>query len=412
VNDQKKDSSLKYNNEKDPQDVSAPSDTSSDDDSGLEDIFIDPYVPEENDSKKSEPKSERTSSVKKTPGISAKPNSVSHKKKRRKKKFAMSRLNIILLGLILLILVISVVKLLIWNVGKKVDPLDPSAASAFNTESMDSIVPLNSTDPNSKRSNKDDQCNVLFLGNNPLSDGRNSSDGLVSLIKSKTGGTVYNCSISESFMANKNKTYSHSYPTDAYSFYDICTFFTVGNTETLSWAKDDLKTLPSDVQNAMTTLKSIDYSKLDAICIYYDASDYLQQRVPYSDKDTSDVTTYAGALESGVKLIQKAYPNVRIIVMSPTYAYYVDKNGKYISSFNTSVASYPLYIYTIHEQDASYRNNVSFVDNFYGTIYEEVAKKYLSDSLHVNADGRKLLANRFVYALNRFNDYKFPSSRN
>ena len=47
---------------------------------------------------------------------------------------------------------------------------------------------------------------------------------------------------------------------------------------------------------------------------------------------------------------------------------------------------------------------VTFVDNLYGTINEDNAEDYLTDHLHLNQEGRKKVAERFVYALNYFKD--------
>jgi hypothetical protein len=344
-----------------------------------------------------------SSGTKKTSGTKS-----SHHRSKKKKKLS---INMILLFVILAILAFIVIRLMIWNKGFKIDISNSKDNTAFDTEPMDSIVPLNSTNPDAQRANKDDELNMLFLGNAPLSDDADSSDNLVSMIQKQTDATnVYNCSIANSFMSSKNASYSKDYPMDAFSFYQLALLLTSKNTQTYEQASTDMGTVPADAQNAVKTLQSIDCTKLDAICIFYDGSDFEEQRLPYSDTDTSDVTTYAGALEAGVKLIQQTYPDIRIIVMSPAYAYYLTKDGKKVSSFDTSNFTYSLYIYVIHEQDTCYRNNVSFVDNFYGTIYEEIADKYLSDYIHVNTNGRKLLAKRYIYALNRFHDYELPAS--
>lgn len=348
-----------------------------------------------------------SSSSKTSPKNTGSKKNTSHRKKRRK-KFHLS-VPIVLLIIILILLAISAIKLLIWNKGEKVDTSDNATSTEFDTESMDSIVPLDSTDPNAVLSNDDDELNILFLGNAPLSDDADSSDSMVNIIKSETGANVYNCSIADSYMSNLNETYSKDYPMDAFSFYDLTSLFTTGNTDAYNMAVNDMDSVPEDATAAVDTLQSIDYDKLDVICIDYDALDYLAQRTPYNDDDSSKVTTYAGALEAGIQLIQNAYPNVRIIVMSPTYADYVDSDGNYVSSSASDTAEYSLYIYVIHEEDTCYNNDVSFVDNFYGTIYEEISDQYLTDNLHLNVAGRQLMADRFIYALNRFGDYDFSA---
>ena len=49
-------------------------------------------------------------------------------------------------------------------------------------------------------------------------------------------------------------------------------------------------------------------------------------------------------------------------------------------------------------------SGITFVDNLYGTIHEDNAREYLSDHIHLNVEGRKKVAERFVYALNYFDD--------
>ena len=321
-------------------------------------------------------------------------------------------LHLIFLGLIGVILLIVIVKLIIWNIGEK-DTTPDADNEAFNTESMDNIVPLDSSNPNA--SNVDDELNILFLGNGQLAENKDSETNLANIIQKKTGATIYNCAIDGTYMAMKNKTYKNSFIYDGLSFYNLCTMFTVGNTEIAEWVKRDYKDvngtdLPKDASDAIETLQSIDYDELDVLCVYYDYNDYLEQHLPYNDDNSSDVNTYAGALEAGLLLIKEAHPNVRIIVLSPTFIYVENEKGEYRSCYDEDVLPWQLYVYVIHEQDTCYLNNVTFVDNFYGSIYGEIADRYLEDADHVNEEGMELLADRFIYALNRFNEYKFPES--
>ena len=81
----------------------------------------------------------------------------------------------------------------------------------------------------------------------------------------------------------------------------------------------------------------------------------------------------------------------------------MDENGDHISSDmyvynNRDVLS----TYVIRECYSSNMHSVSFLDNLYGTITEDNAKEYLTDNLHLNVDGRKLIAKRFEYFLNYY----------
>lgn len=324
----------------------------------------------------------------------------------KKKKKTGINFHAILLVLIALVFAVIAFKLIFWDKRQHHNTeMENDTTLSFDTEALDSIVPLDAT--NITKKEKDDDLRILFVGNGSLAENKESDTNLANIVREKSGATVYNCAISDSYMSAQNPTYNSSYPYDAFSFYYLCTLFTFGNTDTLAWAERDLGGLPADVEESVDLLQSIDYSELDVLCIYYDGSDYLEQRVVKDDENESDPTTFCGALNAGIALVKELLPDTRIIVMSPAYAYAVDKNGEYSSSFERTVLEEPLNFYVGMQQVTCIENNVSFVDNFYGSIYEEIAPQYLEDHITLNEKGHALLADRFLDALNRFHDYDF-----
>lgn len=339
-------------------------------------------------------------SVKHTSGANA-------KKKPAAKKKTKLNLHVILLSLIALVFVVIAFKLLFWDKRQHHNTeRENDSTLSFDTEALDSIVPLDATNPGEKEIDEDPR--ILFVGNGSLADDKASDTNLANIVRDKAGATVYNCAIPDSYMSMKNQTYEASYPYDAFSFYFLCTLFTFGNTDTISWAEKDLGGLPDEVKESIDELQSIDYSELDVICIYYDAADYREQRTVIDLDNDSNTTTFCGALNGGIQLIKEFYPHTRIIVMSPAYAYAVDENGSLSSSFAKDVLPENLAYYIGMQSLTCIEDNVSFVDNFYGSIYEEIADEYLKeDGILLNEKGHALLADRFLDALNRFHDYDF-----
>lgn len=340
-----------------------------------------------------------------SPGGSAPKKSSSGKSSRKKKKMRIN-FQVILLSLIALVFVTIAFKLLFWDKRvRESTERENDTTLSFDTEPLDSIVPLDSSDTSQKE--KDSDLRILFLGNGSLADGKDSDSNIANIIHEKTGATVYNCAIPGSYMSMKNDTYKDTFIYDAFSFYNLCTIFTIDNTKTISWAERDLGGFPEDVKESLDLLQSIDYNELDVLCIYYDGADYLDQRGSYDIDKESDPTLYCGALSAGLDLIREFLPHVRVIVMSPTYAYAVDENGNYTSSFTTEVLEEPMSNYIGLQSQTCMDHHVTFVDNFYGSVYEEIADDYLKDNVLLNEKGHALLADRFLYALNRFNDYDF-----
>ena len=141
---------------------------------------------------------------------------------------------------------------------------------------------------------------------------------------------------------------------------------------------------------------------MDALVIMYDASDYLEERPLYNIENTTDIQTFAGNMDASLGLLRSTFPHIRIIVMSPAYAYYVDENGEYVSSDIHKSDGYSLSTYAGMLERIAYLHTVSYLDNIYGTVNEDNAGDYLEDHLHLNAAGRRKLAERFVFALEYF----------
>ena len=162
---------------------------------------------------------------------------------------------------------------------------------------------------------------------------------------------------------------------------------------------------PEEGQEVYNLIKSIDFNDVDVLTIMYDAGDYFAGHLMYNDEEITDIRTFSGNLTAGIELIQNVYPHIRIIVMSPTYAYAIDHDGSYISSDQFTYGGQDvLSTYVIKQCYYTLSKGVTYVDHLYGTITEDNAKEYLIDNYHLNLEGRKKVAQRFLYALNYFND--------
>lgn len=311
--------------------------------------------------------------------------------------------------ILLLIVVLTILGLVyrFLNWGQKIDL---GAIDFDNQEdkpdTLDIILPALDAEHNII-TDKDDTTTIVFFGNAPFADDRDSKDNLVNLISDKTGATVYNCSISGSYLAAGNPTIDpDSYPLDSYNFYWL-THVAVKNS-VYTRCGDAAEVLgdqaPPEAPEVYDTLWNLNFEDVDVIAIMYDASDYLDGHEIYNIANETDIQQFTGNLEAGIDLLQSTYPWLRIIVMSPTYAYALDENGNYVSSDLYTYGEDVLATYVIREQTSCFNRSVSFVDNLYGTITEDNAKDYLTDHLHLNQAGRELVAERFVYALHYYDE--------
>ena len=313
-------------------------------------------------------------------------------------------LNVHVFFALVMIIVIGLVAYRFTHWGQRVSQSDifKDGQGSYD-DSWDSILPL--TDENGQMVITD-ASNIVLFGNAPFADDRDSSDSLANLIAKETGANVYNCSISGSYLAAQELNFDPTVAAmDAYCLYWLVSLATgapIDNYYVQAAEQLGDKT-PADAEEVINTLKTLDFNTIDTVAIMYDATDYLLGNPMYNDDNPTDPTQFTGNLEASLDVLQSLYPQIRIIVMSPTYAYAVDENGDYVSSDmyiynNRDVLS----TYVIKECYSANLHSVSFMDNLYGSITEDNAKEYLNDNLHLNVKGRKLIAKRFEYFLNYY----------
>ena len=313
-------------------------------------------------------------------------------------------LNLHVFFALILLVVVGLLGYRITHWGQRVSQSDifKDGQGSYD-DSWDSILPL--TDENGKMI-VNDASNIVVFGNTPFADDRDSSDNLANLIAKETGTTVYNCSISGSYLAAQYTNFDPTLaPMDAYCLYWLVNL--AAGVPLDGYYKDAAEALgdktPPEAEEVVNTLKTLDFNTIDTVAIMYDATDYLLGNAMYNDDNPTDPTQFTGNLEASIEVLQHLYPQIRIIVMSPTYAYAIDEDGNYVSSdiyiYNDRDV---LSTYVIKECYSANLHSVSFMDNLYGSITEDNAKEYLTDNLHLNVKGRKLIAKRFEYFLNYY----------
>lgn len=324
-----------------------------------------------------------------------------------KKRFRIN-LHIILAITVVLVPCIILFRFLNWGNFISLDDIRDNIEGNY-TDTLDLTVPL--TDENGKMIplNTEDGLSIVFFGNAPFADDRDSKDNLVNMIGDMTGATVYNCSVGDSYLAcEQSRFLVEDSPMDAYTLYwmTVCAGGAADPVMFQEVASVMGENLPKDAKQATDLLGTIDFSTVDVIAIMYDAYDYLLGHSTLNGANATDITTFTGNLEASIEYLQNIFPHIRIIVLSPTYAFsdQLDENGDYISS---DVVRYNgmdvLSTYVILEGSSCSLRQVTFIDNLYGTIHQDNAPDYLTDNRHLNVEGRKLVAQRFVQAMNCYN---------
>ena len=308
--------------------------------------------------------------------------------------------------LVVAVTVVTIITIRIKNWGNFISQEDIfQDGEGTYEDTFDQIFPVLDAEGNIIFGSSDGEWNVLILGNSPFSDDRDSKDSLANIIAERTEANLINCSISGSYAAAEHPDFNAEIaPMDAYTPFWLCTL--TYTDEIASYYTDAAEALgentPPEAAKVVATLSNLNMNTIDVITFMYDGTDYLMGHEMYSDQDATDIGQFTGNLAASIELIQEHYPHIRIIVMSPTYAFGIDENGEYISSDIQTYGQHFLSTYFNMQFAACYERGVTFVDNLYGTINEDNASEYLTDNIHLNVEGRKLVAERFLYALTYF----------
>ncbi len=309
-------------------------------------------------------------------------------------------LRMLLFLAIIAVVAIAGIRLYIWNNGVKYT-VDPSEASKYDTEAMDNFVPLSDT---LKGSHKyDDTTTILCLGNSPFSD--NAANGLAEQITAAVTPTdkkvtVINAAFPDSTVAQKNGNFDEAaYPQDVYALPFITDAICSQNYDQLSKVTKDTRAGDTTTLAALKALQSTDMSQVDDICIFYDASDYYEQRVGTNPGDAMERCSTSGALRTAITELQTKYPYIRIIVMSPYYMQKNGDNGKPVDPAVTDLGNGNLAHYVELEAGVSNDMSVSIVDNYYGSITPDNYTSYFGNDGKLNAKAYELLGKRFAEAL-------------
>lgn len=139
-------------------------------------------------------------------------------------------------------------------------------------------------------------------------------------------------------------------------------------------------------------LERVDFSSVELVVIQHGLNDYYSG-VPVSNPDDPfDEYTFTGALRSSLTALRRANPDMRIVLVTPTYTWY-RSSGQTCEEYDVGYGVQEDYIRA--EMQVAEEMGVELLD-VYHDVYPhekwEDWKKYTIDGFHPNDAGRELLA--------------------
>ncbi len=143
-------------------------------------------------------------------------------------------------------------------------------------------------------------------------------------------------------------------------------------------------------------VENLDLSQVDTAILEFGINDYHAGIPAVARGDASDEYTYEGALGYVIEHLQEAYPNLRIVLVSPTYSWYIDEE---ITCEQRDLGYGNLETYVQVQEQVAEKYGLDWID-LYHDLYEhnefEDWRKVTDDGVHPNYGGKELIVGRIA----------------
>lgn len=150
---------------------------------------------------------------------------------------------------------------------------------------------------------------------------------------------------------------------------------------------------------AIDGLSKVDFSGVETVIIQYGLNDYHAGTPIENPEDPYDEYTYLGALRVSLGRLQKIKPEMRIILLTPTYAWYI-ACGQTCEEIDYGGGTLSDYVEA--EVRLAQEMDVEIVDLYHGVYSCESGENwetYTVDGIHPNEAAREMLAERIAQAV-------------
>lgn len=242
---------------------------------------------------------------------------------------------------------------------------------------------------------RDIQAEVLFLGDSIMGQCRDETS-IPWLVSRQMGVSVVNGAFGGTTMSLQNQEGRDAYYWDGLSFLQLAQAVAAGDLG----GQQTIRTknyVTAHFGDIVDELDKVDFSKMRTLVICYGMNDYTTGSPICNPDCPEDAYTMEGAMRRGIGLLQRSYPGLRIVVVSPTYCWwFIDTEGSIVDFCeNHDFGGGHLEEYVEAQRRVAQECGVEFLDlyhAFYPNERLEDWRLYTQDGIHPNADGRRKIA--------------------
>lgn len=233
---------------------------------------------------------------------------------------------------------------------------------------------------------------IVCLGDSNFAN-MQTETGITALLSDKVGKKVLNGAFGGSMMTN-----SYNMKTDYYSalsMYNLAVSICNRNFGVQKSSIDVLARSGSTwyFESSLEKLSKVDFEQVDILMIEHGVNDYLSGIPIKNGVDLYDTDTFLGTIRTVVKMIQKEYPKLRIILVTPAYCAPLSQEGQYQPCDEYAYGGRYLEDYVNAELEVARELEIEMIDLYHGMdVNADNFSDYLEDGLHFNEHGRKIAA--------------------
>lgn len=145
-------------------------------------------------------------------------------------------------------------------------------------------------------------------------------------------------------------------------------------------------------ENVVDELERIDFATVKLVVIYHGLNDYYNGVPIANEADPYDEYTFSGALRSSLRALQRANPDMRIVLVTPTYIWY-ESQGLTCEEYDGGGGILEDYVQA--EMEIAEEFGLEVVDlyhDFFPHDSWEDWEQYTQDGTHPNEAGRDKIA--------------------
>ncbi len=241
------------------------------------------------------------------------------------------------------------------------------------------------------------QVSIVAFGDSVFGEVRDETS-VPALLQELTGKSVYNVGMGGTCMARQPQGRRMDYGKDSLSMVGLARAVGTddfGVQQTVRMRETNAEYFEEDIDR----LETIDFSRVETVLIQQGVNDYHAGIPIENPEEPYDEYTFLGALRTTVAYLRRANPDVRIVLVTPTYTWYIftgltceeaDQGGGFLEE------------YVEAELGVAEELGIEVIDMYHDFFPHETWEDkdvYTRDGLHPNGEGREKLARRIAEVL-------------